>query len=528
MSRFGESYKICRLKLSYPLSEIFSHQDLSNAAKFLKEVSFKIDEDLGLRDYEGSISYIAPIDDETEISNHKILVRHGSKKISLKNIRIDYSDHSGERLGLSKSSMHDREFSVFRDGILIPTASVPNILSRRSGRYDRPELRMLVNISQKKAPQINVSRTNFVDQENWFDPIEKAYSKKIGDEYITSLLSQDPINRLFKMGWIHGYHNILLDDLFMNFPLDYWPVAFFKANGRLEVRNFKDIKNNSINLFPDDTYGIIEKGEITNILYSYLYGEKYAGFLTKWRGDSVLLELNHFLLRSSLRFLKMTNIISSVLEISALPFKMSHHLGPILFVKPPWKGNPPLVQHVLLPNESSTNKVDIEVLMEKAVSDQKSLAFSDLGLLAEAKTGLRHHFPRQYVYFSEPFDHHFGFGGKLINIGHPIGGELFRLHYYSLLHPAQARKLKSLMEDFFEHLSGSSSIRIDDINKILEIIWSTAREIKQFNFCEIERTKLAPDDFIQGTLTGKKAMMKEIMDYSVNRLDKLYVFKSSE
>jgi hypothetical protein len=54
-----------------------------------------------------------------------------------------------------------------------------------------------------------------------------------------------------------------------------------------------------------------------------------------------------------------------------------------------------------------------------------------------------------------------------------------------------------------------TTIRLDGINKILQNIWSTAKEINQLKFCDYDNAKLVSDDFIPGTLIAKKTYDEE-------------------
>jgi hypothetical protein len=494
-SRFNGAYKIHQIGLNFPWSEIIYPQDLDNAKKFLKEFCFNIDTDLELEDYEGSISYLVPIDDNIELLNGKILNRFEGGEFS--DERIVFREYETNKLGLSMSSMYDRKFKVFKDGILVPAASEPEFDSR----WLVSNFRMLVNIS-KENYQINVARTDFTYRENWYDPISKAYSKKIENLYLENLLSLNPAERLFRMGWIKAYH-LSSSSLFRNFPLDYWPVAFLKANGKIAVVSFGEIKGKQINLFPDDTYGIIEKGELHNILYSYFYKIKYVDYLDKWSGEPILLENDYYTFRSSMKVRGYTPAVESAIRISGIPISKLYCFGPISFVSPPWNANPPLIQCVLVPTPK--RQTNIDVVIEHAVLDPKSLNYSDLDLIKRHRGDYYELF--RYFEFSEPFSHHFGFGEKLINIKHPVGERLFRLHCYTYLHPEQSR-LKHSINYFYERCYSSSSNELPDLNKILQNLWAIAKGLSQFEHKDFDGIELGSHDFIPGSLITKKSVVE--------------------
>ena len=82
--RFGESYNIEQLNLAYPWEEAVFPQDLPTARQLFREETFDLRKDLGLTDYEGTLSYPVPIYADLDFTDglpgdHKVTVLSSSR-----------------------------------------------------------------------------------------------------------------------------------------------------------------------------------------------------------------------------------------------------------------------------------------------------------------------------------------------------------------------------------------------------------------------------------------------------------------
>ena len=94
------------------------------------------------------------------------------------------------------------------------------------------------------------------------------------------MLALNPFDRLFQMGRIIASYDIPATEFWKKFPHDYWPVAFIKSNGRINVCEYKNgLKRN---LFG---YPIPLKNEE---LYNVFKSDKYSGFVQNYNATQLL------------------------------------------------------------------------------------------------------------------------------------------------------------------------------------------------------------------------------------------------
>lgn len=285
--RFGEEYRVHTLNLSYPWSEAIMPQDLATAHELLREECFDIRSDLGVDGIDGVLAYLVPINDDIDISTNKgeVQIRGQSIISKAKSIRNtdNWSTHYESRVaGLCRSSEHYSSYSVYKDGILVPYASPP---LKFWGNLLKPLL--LVNLSMKKAPIIDVSRTDFsVGSGDWYTHIYQLHIKKIMSDNLEKLLSLNPLDRLYQMGRIVAFHKIDPLELWKVFPHKYWPIVFLQPGGYIDAFEFGDISGKQIKLFPET----IDTDELYRLFYrGYMTKHEPEGPLVKWKGDPVLI-----------------------------------------------------------------------------------------------------------------------------------------------------------------------------------------------------------------------------------------------
>lgn len=425
--KFGDNYRIQQLNLSYPWSEAFKPQDLANAREFLRDVSLDINSDLGFIDFEGVIACPVPRSKEMQIENFGgISVRKDNDKVIKSEIReklIRKEDHFRDiKSELSNSSKCYNNYSIYKDGVLVPLDN--DFLREFENSYYSalPEY-IRINLSKKKAPLLDLSRNSFYKKEkNWFSPIHLKYKEKIGELYTKELISQDPFERLYMMGWIASHYKLIsIKDLWDIFPNDHWPVAFLKSGGELNVLEFKDIKRKQIDAFPYSFNNAIDSGELLDFLSLKLNKYKYKNYLIKWGGNDVILapSLSFFEIGMSMGY-SATSAAQAAFDISIFPFEKFYFSSLIKFNRPPWIGNPPLFQSELSPYENLGQDVDNTQLLDKAINCPKSLGAFELHRLSK------------YIYhsinnFSKPYDSLFGYGMHLMNINHPVSRELIKI-----------------------------------------------------------------------------------------------------
>jgi hypothetical protein len=401
--RFGPEFKIHQRDLSYPLSEAIVPQDLHNARELLREEHFNIRSDLGLEDYEGSLTYLVPINDEVDISywSENVLVR-GKPSGQMVRPSFNWRKYGGNlgNIGLSRSSTHNIKSVVYRDGILLPTESSPESYLFDNDFQLLPSARLVVNLEKKKFVGINLARDQILGgAEQWYKPILKAHSQKVLEKFLNELLSLEPLKRFYQMIRICLYHNISAKELWNMFPQDRWPVLFLEAGGRFSVLELGEVRGNNINMIPDNFDE--EYIDWKNIIY----GNHCHSTLVDWTGERVLI-------RASSEVSSMQNFIAD--RLMEIPFEESHRFTFVRFLEPPWEGDPPLIQRVFCPVDSSEGETDIKQIFEKAVSNPILLTPVERNIFIMKTT-----IPT-FIEFPPPFDKSFAYGWRLLNLKNPI------------------------------------------------------------------------------------------------------------
>ncbi len=107
--RFGKEFKVHQLDLGYPWSEAILPQDLSIAREVLREEHWDIASDFDLEGYEGTVTYLVPVDYSIDLSVYSEEIRILNKGEHIKTVRKarNLRDYSYSKdVGLSSSSMH--------------------------------------------------------------------------------------------------------------------------------------------------------------------------------------------------------------------------------------------------------------------------------------------------------------------------------------------------------------------------------------------------------------------------------------
>ena len=346
-----------------------------------------------------------------------------------------------------------------------------------------------------------MSRRSFNEKdEYWFSPIHQKYKEKIGEIYLDELISLDPLERLYTMGWITAHHKLIsIEDLWNILPNDLWPIAFLKTNGRLDILELKDIKGKQIELFPFDFNGSLNRGEIITFLNSNLYKKDYDGYLLKWRGNDVIIgsDLSDYFIRSY--GFEATEIGIKAVDICGFSIDRSHYVSSVKFNHPPWKCDPPLIQFVLSPKKTPSKSINFMDLLESAIQNPRSLSDLELHLLSENPVkGI----DIKFVNFFEPFDKLFGYGRRILNIRHPVSQELFRIFCLintdNILPRDEMGRLRDLMDDFLiDELTS-----IENLNEKLNDIFISIKKNRILNSSPSGTLRLESKDFVPGTYPG--------------------------
>jgi len=501
--RFGKEFEIHQLDLSYPWANVFFPQDLLTARKMLREECYDIASDLGLEGYEGSLTYPIPTDDKIDLEAHgsgeetTAIIRGGAEYIE-KQTRWygDWEDYfSGKFIGMNRSSKHSQAYAVYRDGILLSQVSSPGLREyETSGEKVLPVPLFVVNIPKLQTLSVDLSRTHLLEQsKRWDAPILEAHRRLLIEKSLKDLLSMEPIERWYQLGRLIAFHNIEADELWEIFPHDYWPVLILEAEGRLNALEWKDIASDALYLFPEDIND--ELGTVANC--QLITQEEYKGFLRKWNGE-----------RCNVSDLGVRNVpTSSILKASDLwsvAIRKSHCLSSIRFLKPPWKGSPPLVQKIFVPMKIPESPPDIELLLEKAINDPTQLN-------AIEKRQLSSMFFDSFripliVEFSKPFEEAFAYGYEILNTKHPVTQGLLRI----LSKLALSKVRRTLPPDRVGYLEDallfqmSSHPEWEQWTDDLRGFWLRAREAGLFHVDRLEDLVPSKEEFVPGSMESER------------------------
>jgi hypothetical protein len=517
--RFGEEFEVHQIDLGYPWSEVVLPQDLLTAREVLREEHYDLSTDLKLEGYDGTLTYFVPIGNEIDFSAFrsgerveiKVIMRgqaeHLTKRVRWSN---SWDSYEREAVSLSRSSSHSPTCAVYRDGILLPTASPPRSPSEwRTYSRALPVPRLVVNLSKLRTPRVDLARTQLLEQpEHWASPIFHAHLRHLSEASLKDLLALDPAERLYQLGRLISFHQIDPESLWKAFPQEHWPLPFLEAGGQLDVLEWQDVAASAIYLSP-----VALSLEIENMVRCrWLAQEKYEGPLIQWGGERCVV--------SNIAYhTRMSAAIEQFGYMWILPLAKAHRFAAIRFLRPPWEGDPPLLQRVWLPMEIP-EELPIETILEKATEDPTLLnpveralfyvAFRNLAPAAEA------------IEFPQPFEQSFAYGSELLNLKHPVTQALLRFKAALEL----SRRRRTLPEDRLGHLDDALASATRELSKsydeytsgaLLRERWSNAlsrmlslaREVQLLDVGETEGLVLGPEEFVPGTTSRAASRLRE-------------------
>ncbi|MEI9479513.1 MAG: ATP-binding protein, partial [Deltaproteobacteria bacterium] len=350
--RFGADYDIVQLRLNCVFEDMVISEDVPTAKQLFKIETYDLAVDLGLDDYEGVMSYPIPLYENTDFTGGprgydalKVLTSDRANLVG-KFIRMT-GGWQGQLLPV-ESRTGESYFecnNVYRDGILIPHVEI------RSSSLSRPSLishltSLVVNIPKTRSKEISLARNQIVTaSQEWAGPIFSAHSKSLAQKYcIPDQIPAQPSRYLFRLASFMFFHGLSLEELNEVFPRDNWPLPFLQTNGTVEFKPYREIIQHSINRSPDPLSHVN-----THLMRSLFEGKKIPRLYTSWRGPDTLIDdyatwggsNNDSIILGALRHI----IIDSI--------EMSHRFETVIFLSPPWDGNPPLLQEIWVPKKDS-------------------------------------------------------------------------------------------------------------------------------------------------------------------------------
>lgn len=487
--RFGEEFGVHQISLDYLWSEVFLPQDLPTAHEIFSEKRLDIAYDLDLGDYDGTLTYFVPINEEIDLRCDFFqgieAIMQDQTEQGIKTVRwtSGWEDHNlYDAVGISRSGERPRTYAVYRDGILVPRAPPPRVFWQRG----LPVPSLVVNIPKVDTPKLDLARRQLLGQnEHWVLPIVERHFRYLCEISLEDLLKLNPVDRFYQLCRLIVFNRLGFERLWHVFLHDHWPLCFLEEGGSINVLEWQELESGLLYFFPRSLVY-----ELTKLIQcQFFFRKEYSGPLTRWAGD-----------RAVVSCVRRDTIISLEASpaLSLLPILRSHLPASIRFLQPPWKGDPPLSQEIYVPAEIPDELPDIEIVLEKTVEDPTTLS-----LIERAQLNEHGRFSYNVSEFLQPFEHSFAYGEKMLNLKHPFTQALCRFDAALKL----SRKHETLPPDQLGQLMDARlSFNLEDIfsdkkewPKKLHDMWSLAEEMELMDVDEARDLMLTSDDLILGS-----------------------------
>lgn len=500
-NRFGESFEVHKIDLSYPWSETFYPQDIVTAHELLQEKRCDINSDFALEGYHGIFSHLVPTDcvTDSESGPDEINFKLWDKdKYINKKIRWEYESTSyisSTNCGLSESSRYSLYYAVYRDGILLSSA-LPPISIGRHYQYIQKFLlpKIVVNLPKIKSQRVDLGRSKILgESEHWDLPIFKAYRNFLFETSIKDILTlDDPSERLYRLGHVLTFYNIGSEELLQLFPPESCPVPFLEAGGHIRVLELQELTEVLYEI------PLIFEFLLDDLAYSkWITQKEYNGPLAYYDGERCLIQGS---------YIRRNNEMTGIFNLCRFIIDKTYRLYAIRFLSPPFEGDPPLLQKILHKKETSEEVQDLKIILEKTIENPTMLNFAEIEELQQILNF--HHF----VEFPSPFEHYFAYGSEMLNLKHPITKALLQINAslkLSKINETLPKDTIGQIEDQLMKCMGHIKffkLEVDELIKSLPHLWLKSNNVL-FNVGDIDNLVLTSSDFIPGTV-----------DYDANHL----------
>ena len=462
---------IKQLSKKYPWHKEFAPRDIEVAQECLTQKTFDLKKDLGLSQYEGTLTYVLPHSDihschraYERYNTHEydyISVNYPEDKKFLVRIKAHYGQASNE--GITASSKTNHHTSIFRDGLLIPNASETRRNLRRFYTEEKwPTPSLCVNLPKHIAGVPDMSRRDLRDIDIcWDTPIWKAVLNYLKNNEIQKALSQSPIVRKCSLAKLALFYRLTIEDIRYLISSIEWPVDFL------------DPVENTITLDNKITYGVkIFKAPDFLCGDSYIQPEyrRNKNIIANWSGEQCIkLSRDH-----SAKYFEdiWDNITYSYLQRRLAP------VG-IRFLKPPFPGLHPIQQEEYIFIEpEKINEMD---LAERMMCDPLSLQPKDYCNMSMSFSFKATDKLLKAAPYYPPYDSYFTGENSVPNLNHPVTIFLLRCVASVKLHQLK-NTLSAIvigeLSDFISRTCENLSHRNTQAH--LDKLWNLAKENELF------------------------------------------------
>lgn len=501
---FGEDIQIYRINLEHPLTNYKSPKSFLNINDFFKLRQINISKELGLDGYDGVINLLEPINENIDISDapaegRLLLIRNKDEKIE-----VGY-DWGRDAVYLAEKSFSFLKYSVFREGILVPKAEFPKTWIAEYPSPVIPSPQIIVNISIKNAPEIDLSRSTILKPGNWYDPIYKRYVEYIIDNYSKYLIKLDIDERFFQLGRLKSFYLLNTRLLWDYFPKEHWPILYFQKGKGILILEWKELnKKEIIYSLPRYLHREIRKAGYKK----WINISEYNGPLLEWKGeDSIIFKMEWI-----------SNALTEAAKLSTFAINNFYEITGFNLLQPPQNESLPLLQWELTKKVSVSNEEDLEKFLETGIKNPLKLNFSDkLSIPNELKI---YDFPPAFS-FKKPFEEYYGYGWKVLNIKHPFVIELLKL--IATIKLSEIKKRLDTNKIIFlnkaiQELPGtlSKSLDYEDFKMSILKLFETAKEYDLVTYDKNAVPIPKPDEFIKNTI-NKDLDINTSINYSGNK-----------
>lgn len=435
----GSPFEVWQKPTDYAWDRAFAPQDAHLAEKHLMEKSFDLKRDLGLEDYEGSVTYVTPRSNDATISRRYeigaddgLVLVTGGQKVHMRCERSYGSLWMGKS-GLSRSSQSNHALAVYRDGLLLADAEPPkreNRILMFSSMIQWPPPALMVNLPKNVSGVPDVSRRALLGTANtWDEPIWRGVTTYLATHTIPEILTEKCLPRIRSLSKLAHFYHLTPDELAKLVPPEKWPLPTLMPGKGVEIRDGCLSPGGKVWSAPSYL-----ESTISSACDFASFGsspESAQAYLQKWKGESGIAILDSVRIYSD----DMTTF-----WFAATKWQMERTLHPLSlrFVSPPFPGLPPLseTEYILL----EPKQILESIAFSAAVVDPSSLD-PDVWCVLRSAWWSREVSPIiNAVPFAPPFEAFFRGPSRELNLRHPMTVLLIRCAASIRLQLSKARQ----------------------------------------------------------------------------------------
>jgi len=511
----------------FPFNKAILPQNIEATKEYFIEKTFHLKTDLKLKDFDGCITYLLPKSEQIDIANDghswpiseiKIIDYFDemteNKKIKWQDDWVSFSRSSYSK---DKTTIPERCYSVFMDGILLQDITPPEIninknTSRNSDIYYSSSLvdsfvnpQLLVNIPKPIGMKIDLARTNIETDIKWDYFIWKAFFEHLKCTTIKEIESKNSTDRLLSLAKLITFYKLSDRNIIENLiDTSKFPLPFISNSGTLTFHEFGKSEFDTLRIAPvefsREFYKLVES--------NYLKYKEYSGVLNTWRGFETIVNLKdvRYVEKSPASLSNMSNLIRSFIN-------KHYYLSKIEFITSPLGVKFPLAQEILK-IRSNTQNQEIpkkEVIRFGNLEEIDDYECTKLNILLKDKFSS---FPT-LVKFSEPYDSKMFYSFKYINLSHALTKDFINI-CLSLIIAKDGKTLsKEITGKLFDmindlsfiksYYSENKRIKMLDLNLELDLIFSEASKHNAIICDSNLKSDITVNDFVENSITFEKS-----------------------